>query len=441
MFLFSPFELEKGEIIICESKKRMSLSLAHRFILVPMKRTIPPTVNQKSTHTIPQKEVDELAVLRNALLADFDRIHNCGGDTTAALPTEQARADFVTDLLAKLDAYEMALQTAVNKCPSFGSSIYFFWQASMTERLNHAFDDYRFELSSLHFNTGAAMMNIGASVVLAAPTGQLQAAFDKEAYGYLLAAAGHFELAETLIAEREKQPIGTTQNALTEDSKPGFLSFLKLVALAQAQEIGVSKMIQTEANKGKEINAKLCRRAADLYREAESCLSKRVVTHSHPVDAVVFVITVKLHALDALTYSLFASTRVDADMPMALLLLATSQEKWNLGQHIKAPGGDAKKALPFGVAASVQAIGRILEHNAYRINQINSLVTRAKVSQDAPAALPAAQELARPRQITLPVPATSPPPAGATAIDAPKSVTTGSSSSPPADGWVDVGKN
>jgi hypothetical protein len=406
-----------------------------RFIFVPVKRTIRPTVNTKSPHDLPQGDVDALAVLRVALEGAFDQVHT--SDTTAAFPSEQSRTDFLTGLDAKCDAYLRAMQLAVQKSPSFATGIFFFWEAtSMAEKLNHAFDDVRFEYASIHFNVGAVLMNLAASVVAASPSGQLQASFDKEAYGYLVRAAGHFELAETIMADKERHPAGSATGQLTEDSKASFMTFLKLLALAQAQEIGMSKMLQQPEKRSKEINAALCHRAVVLYRECEDLASKKLMTRTTNMESIRHVVWAKMGVLDALSFSLLASTKVDADMPTALLLLNACQDK------LRVVGGDGAKKnntggrpdlakLSFGVPLYFESVAKFLEANQYRIQQINSLVTRAKASDAAVPALPPPQELARPRAVSLPFPLVMP--SGGVAHPQPPPVAASD-----AESWVEV---
>lgn len=380
------------------------------FHTVPLKKAIKPgtSTSVKAPENCTPADLATLETLRADVSVFMDRVREAfeKNNLKAVAGTEPLREDLVKTALTKVDAYVSHLFALVTTHHEVGVMFFYFWGSSVTERMNHAFDDYRYETLNIYFNV-AVLYHTLAAYVLQQPAGApVTEGMEKEAYAFLCYAAAYMQLALQLATEVAATPIGVSRNAMIEDSKPAFLECMVNMFLADAQIIGMVKAARNELNKNKEIVPKLTHRAFQLSQRAAEIANKQLNSSSPAFRDMLVFLKVRASVLDALVHAQTAPCRFDASPGEALWFSHRAGELAAEVQRLK-PRGDENRR----VTEWAHAQGKVIDGIVDRIRQINSLVTREKAA-DGPFTLPAAQELARPKLVTFPrpLPASAAPP-------------------------------
>lgn len=392
---------------------------------LPLKRAVKPGASKSVTLTEEQLQIaTQLESMRQTAYSAFEPFAT-DSDESAPNPRQMAalagnaelRDSLLKQIVGQIDAYAALLLQTVESHPSLGCSWFYFWGSSVTERLNHAFDDYRYELGGLYTNVALLCVRL-ARAALEVPVGSpVTDGMEKEAYSYLCFAAGYCDVAHQLATEYINHPIGTSRNAMVDDAKPSFLLAVKLYCLGEAQLIGVEKAIRSESQKkASELLPKLAHRAAALFQQSYDTLHVNIASTAPLYREFIDHVHGKWLATQAWTAALGATCVFESN-PSDGLWLAQHATELNAAATQKRSRLQPKTSP--GLTEWMTLKSKTVESAVDRIRQINSLVTRAKPSA-GPVALPAAQELARCKPVALPRPlvtaAPNPPPPNPPAV-------------------------
>ena len=255
------------------------MSSMYSIAQLPLRKSIKPGVNPKLAATWTPEEATAVDSLREEFTTRIDRLKEAfdKDQHRAVFGKDEARDEVLTTLAASLDRYAEHLINFVARHPTASQHKFYFWGASLTERLNHAFADYRYELMNCYTCVGL-VYHEAARYVLEIPSGSpMTEAMEKEGYASLCFAAGYLHVAASVSAEMSVSPLPQlAAHDMLEESKTAFLECLRDTFLEEAQWIGLEKALRNEANKNKEIVPKLTHRALNLANSALEVVTKKV---------------------------------------------------------------------------------------------------------------------------------------------------------------------
>lgn len=371
---------------------------------LPLRKSIKPGVNPKLVATWSPEEVTAVDSLREEFTSRIDRLNEAftKDQHRAVIGKDDARDEVLTTLTASLERYAEHLINFVAKHPTAAQHKFYFWGASITERLNHAFADYRYELLNCYACVGL-VYHEAARFVLEIPSGSpLTEAMEKDGYANLCFAAGYLQVAATLSAEMSVSPLPQlASHDMLEESKTSFLECLRDTFLEEAQWVGLEKALRNESNKNKEIVPKLTHRALNLANSALEVVTKKMNSSAPVFKQFVHRLRVRFAVVESLVYAQTAPCRFDASPGEALWFAKTAE--MNVGEihTVRAKvasqsDASSKRLNEWAIVQSKRISGAV-----DRIRQMNSLVCREKMG-DGPFPLPQAQELARSKPVALP---------------------------------------
>ena len=367
------------------------------FISIPVKTTVLPghksNIQLRAPPPLLQTVANARTTLRLFFLKHRDAVDR--GQYDAAFGTEQHRTSIVQELGQAISIYQSLVLGVVAADPLFQHCRYYYWSESLSSKNNLAVDDTNYDLANVHYNAAAIYMELSKYLVSKCNEHNVDA-MEKEAYGYLCNAAGHYQTALGLIqkmASSDSSSALIKHDELYEDIKIGFLTMMLKVALAQAQEIGASKAFHNPDNKGKEIISSLSRTAADLYQEALTAATKQVMLDTGSFVNFKHVVHLKGKMFSCLAYSHASASRFDKQPKEGLYFLFQSQL---LLKECSEFMGKNKKGMPPDVSHFFQACSSTVQSNTHRIEQLNNLVVREKAAE-GPVDLPRAVVLAKPK--------------------------------------------
>lgn len=379
---------------------------------IPLKKPITPGKNSNAA-PFPADAASDLGrfeASRSDLLAVFEVIRSAQESKSAlqqfrSMFGVEKRAALAKEIPAALEAHATLTSELVKKYPQQMPCFqFYFWGAVLAERLNHAFDDYRYDLVNLCFNA-AAVFHLMAQYLLGSCEGDsgslITEAMEKEAYAYLISAASYFRRGSEVAATMVQHPTMSSKAAMLEDSKAGFLVMLSYVALDEAQWIGMLRAQRNDDNKNKEIVPKLTHRSLQLVNSALDVVNKEIVAQAHPLfKELVLWMKFKVLCYEALVNAQVAPCRFDKSAGEALWFGNTAETA--LRHATLTIGKQSLASLP----TSKEWIGYITRTVAGavdRVRQMNNLVSRERVAE-GPLSLPTAQELARCKDVAVQCP-------------------------------------
>ncbi|KPA79742.1 hypothetical protein ABB37_05499 [Leptomonas pyrrhocoris] len=374
------------------------------FPTIPIRQTKKPDVNSQVEVDVSSADKKKLKNEREKCVDFFENVRKHlgrkGNAVDERLNTSDACERFVSELVNLVDTYASSIASVVAKLPQFASWQYYYWSSSLADAQQMAFDDYRYELLGMYYNVGACLMNIAQYLLSVRVTVGSLSVLEKDSYRVLIKAAGYFHICGEIVDNMKSHEIGVAQVPIPLDTAKALQVLLESLALAQAQEIGVSKAFTADSKEAADTTARLSHQLFLMYEAARNN-AQRVSTRNEEFIKVSTLIVVKADVFRALAYQHAASHVMTKTPDAALSILAQGQEYAKILEDYLTKSQKGKIKIPYNGERFVELSSATVKNNTERINKINSLVHRAK-----PAAtkvpLPAAQPLATRPDISLP---------------------------------------
>lgn len=372
--------------------------------IIPIRQTRKPGVNNQVEVNVSSSDKKELAKKRDACIDVFEdfrkHLGRKGNSVDEKLNTSAACEKCIKDLVDLVDAYTTFLANLVSKTPQFASLQYYYWSSSLTDKQDMAFDDYRYELLGVYYNVGAVLMNITQYLLSVRVTVGTLSVLEKEAYRALLKASSYFHICADIADNMKEHEIGVAQVPIPLDVDRSVALFLENLALAQAQEIGVSKAFAADPKEVNDTTARLSHQLFVMY-EAACAGARAVSTRNEAFVEISTLVVVKCDIFRAIAYQHAASNAFHKNPGAGLSLLIQGQEHARIVEDYLAKSQKGKLKLPYNGERFVGLCSSTVKNNTERLNKINSLVYHAKPDATK-ASLPPVQPLAMRPDITLP---------------------------------------
>lgn len=374
------------------------------FPTIPIRQTRKPDVNSQMEVEVSSAEKKKLKRERDGCVDFFENVRKHlgrrGNSVDERLGTSDSCENFVSELVDLADTYASSLAGVVAKYPQFASMQYYYWSSSLTDKQQMAFDDYRYELLGIYYNVGAVLMNIAQYLLCVRVTVGTLSVLEKDAYRVLLKASSYCHICGDIVDNMKVHEIGVAQVPIPLDTAKAMATFLESLALAQAQEIGVSKAFAADPKEASDITARLSHQLFLMYEAARNN-ARRISTRNEEFINVSTLVVVKADVFRALAYQHAASHVMTKSPGAALTLLEQGQEYAKIVEDYYTKSLRGKIKFPYNGERFVGLSFTTIKNNTERINRINSLVHRAKPDV-AKAPLPTAQSLATRPDISLP---------------------------------------
>ncbi|ESS63783.1 putative replication factor A, 51kDa subunit [Trypanosoma cruzi Dm28c] len=176
----------------------------------------------------------------------------------------------------------------------------------------------------MYFNVAAILMNMAEYLLCWQMTPYNASKLEKESYRFLLQAAGYFSLLQEMAHDVKSYCVGTTELKHSDDLQEEILEFLRLVALAQAQEIGAAKAVESEVSGGKSMVAKLLNQVVQFYKKAIGIAQESITSSKNEFLHILAFSQLKVDVFEALTFSYAASSIFDNNPSEGLWFLSQS---------------------------------------------------------------------------------------------------------------------
>ncbi|KAG5477355.1 hypothetical protein LSCM4_04574 [Leishmania orientalis] len=379
---------------------------AHKYVLptIPVRQTNKPGINSHVEANLSPSEKKDFDKKRDACISFFEdfrkHLGRKGNSVDEKLSTSAGCEKYVQDLVDLVDAYASSLVNIVSKTPKFASLQYYYWSSSLTDKQEMAFDDYRYELLGIYYNVGAILMNIAQYLLCVRVTVGTLSFLEKDAYRVLIKASIYFNFCRDIVGNMKEHEIGVAQIPVPLDVDKGMAVFLESLALAQAQEIGVSKAFSADPKEGTETTARLSHQLFLMYETV--CTNARTVnTRNETFAEISALVAVKCDIFRALAYQHAAAHRFNKDPGAGLSLLNQGVEHARVAENYLAMSGKGKLKIPFSGERFVKVCNTFIRNNTERLTKINMLVHRAK-PDTTKALLPPPQPLAMRPSVSLP---------------------------------------
>lgn len=379
-------------------------ALRYVFPTIPVRQTKKPDVNAQVEVDVPSADKKNLKNQRENCVDFFENVRKHlgpkGNSVDERLNTSDACEKFVGELVDLVNTYASSLGAMVAKLPQYASLQYYYWSSSLADKQQMAFDDYRYELLGMYYNVGAILMNIAQYLLCVRVTVGTLSILEKDAYRVLVKAAGYFHICSEIVDNMKDHEIGVAQVPIPLDTAKAMATFLESLALAQAQEVGVSKAFTADPKEATDTTARLSHQLYLLYETARNN-AQSISTRNEDFINVSTLVVVKADVFRALAYQHAASHMMTKSPGAALTLLAQGQEYAKIVEDYFNKSQKGKIKIPYNGERFVGLSFATVKNNTERINKINSLVHRAK-PDPVKAPLPPAQPLATRPYITLP---------------------------------------
>ncbi|KPI86675.1 hypothetical protein ABL78_4290 [Leptomonas seymouri] len=379
-------------------------SIKYVFPTIPVRQTRKPDVNSQVEVDVPSADKKKLKSEREKCVDFFENVRKHlgrrGNSVDERLNTSEACEKFVSELVGLVDTYTSSLAGVVAKVPQFANLQYYYWSSSLADKQQMAFDDYRSEILGMYYNVGAILMNIAQYLLCVRVTVGTLSVLEKDAYRVLTKASGYFHICGEIIDSMKNHEIGFAQVPIPLGTAKAIATFLESLALAQAQEIGVSKAFTADPKESTDMTARLSHQLFLMYETARNN-AQSISSRNEEFISVSTLVVVKTDVFRALAYQHAASHVMTKNPSAGLNILAQGQEYTKILEDYYTKSQKGKIKVPYNGERFVGLSVITIKNNTERINRINSLVHRAK--QDATkACLPAAQPLATRPDISLP---------------------------------------
>ncbi|CBZ27790.1 conserved hypothetical protein [Leishmania mexicana MHOM/GT/2001/U1103] len=379
-------------------------ALKYALPIIPVRRTEKPGVNSQVEVELSSTEKRDIDKKRDACIDFFEdfrkHLGQKGSSVDDKLSTSAGCEKYVKDLVDLIDAYTVALANTASKTPKFASLRYYYWSSSLTDKQEMAFDDYRYELLGVYYNVGAILMNIAQYLLCVRVTVGTLSFLEKDAYRALIKASAYFHFCADIVDNMKKHEIGVAQVSVPLDVDKGMAVFLESLALAQAQEIGVSKALNADPKESTETTARLSHQLFLMYETV--CANARTVnTRNEGFVEISTLVVVKRDIFHALAFQHAASHLFNKNPGAGVTLLSQGMEHARIVEDYFTQSQKGKLKLPFNGTRFVGLCNTTVSNNTERLNKINSLVHRAKPDVTK-ASLPPPQPLAMRPDISPP---------------------------------------
>nr|CCM16262.1 hypothetical protein, conserved [Leishmania guyanensis] len=389
----------------CHRELDMFNNDALKYVLpiIPVRQTEKPGVNSQVEVDLSSSDKKAVGKERDACIKLFDdfykhlvRKENSVDDK---LSTSAGCEKYVKDLVDSIDEYTSFLANIVSKTPKFASLQYFYWSSPLTDKQEMAFDDYRYELLGVYYNVGAILMNIAQYLLCVRVTVGTLSFLEKDAYRALIKASAYFHFCANIADNMKEHEIGVAQVSIPLDVEKEMAIFLESLALAQAQEIGVSKAFSADPKENTETTARLSHQLFLMY-EAVCTNARTINTRSKAFVDISTLSILKRDIFHALAYQHAASHLFNKNPGSGLSLLNQGLERATIVEDYLTKSQKGKLKLPFNAERFVGLCTKNITNNTERLNKINSLVHRAQ-PDSTKAPLPPPQPLAIRPDISL----------------------------------------
>ncbi|KAG5477622.1 hypothetical protein CUR178_05328 [Leishmania enriettii] len=374
------------------------------FPTIPVRQTSKPDINSHVEVNLSPSEKRDFDKKRDACVSFFEdfrkHLGRKGSSVDEKLSTSAGCEKYVQDLVDLVDAYASSLVNIVSKTPKFASLQYYYWSSSLTDKQEMAFDDYRYELLGIYYNVGAILMNIAQYLLCVRVTVGALSFLEKDAYRVLIKSSIYFNFCRDIVGNMKEHEIGVAQIPVPLDVDKEMAVFLESLALAQAQEIGVSKAFSADPKEGTETTARLSHQLFLMYETV--CTNARTVnTRNETFAEISALVAVKCDIFRVLAYQHAASHRFNKDPGAGLSLLNQGVEHARVVENYLAMSAKGKLKIPFSGERFVKVCSTTIRNNTERLTKINMLVHRAK-PDSTKAFLPPPQPLAMRPSVSLP---------------------------------------
>lgn len=314
--------------------------------------------------------------------------------------TPEGREKLVRKVVDVVNTYEKEVADVLFKHPVFATAYHYHWDSSLLEDVDILFDDFRYDLQCMYYNIAALIMNMVQYIISSQTHLGTAVQIEKESYRLLLQAAGYFSLLNEMAKDVKAYLVGDPKLSRPQDIQSGFLECFKLIALAQAQEIGMKKAIENEATGVKGMVTKLSHQIFLWYQEALDVAQKSITSTKDGYVDIVLFLQLKIDIFKALTFSYAGNDAFDTNCGEGLWFFSQSENFFknvdNACDRIR-----AKKKIPFSGKDLIKKYADIVRRNSERCTRINSLVHRAKTAE-GPVSLPLPYVLAHLKEVDLP---------------------------------------
>jgi hypothetical protein len=379
---------------------------AYKYIFptIPVRQTKKPDVNSQVEVDVSSVDKKKLKEERANCVDFFENVRKqlgCKGNSVGErLSTSGACEKFVSELVGLVDKYASSLAGVVAKLPQYASLLYYYWSSSLADKQQMAFDDYRYELLGMYYNVAAILMNVAQYLLCVRVTVGTLSVLEKDAYRIFLKASFYFHICGEIVDNMRDHEIGVAQAPIPLDTAKAMTTFLESLALAQAQEIGVSKALAVDPKEVTDTTARLSHQLLLMYETARSN-ARSISTRNEEFVNVSTLVVVKTDVFRALAYQHAASHAMTKNPSAALALLAQGQEYSKILEDYLTKAQKGKVKIPYNGERFVGVSFATVKNNAERISKINSMVHRAK-PDTVKTPLPAPQPLATRPDISLP---------------------------------------
>ncbi|KAG5477091.1 hypothetical protein LSCM1_05432 [Leishmania martiniquensis] len=371
---------------------------------IPVRQTHKPGINSHVEVNLSSSEKKDFDKKRDACVSFFEdfrkHLGRKGDSVDEKLSTSGGCEKYVKDLVDLVDAYASTLTNIVLKAPKFASLQYYYWSSSLTDKQEMAFDDYRYELLGIYYNVGAILMNIAQYLLCVRVTVGTLSVLERDAYRILIKASIYFDFCRDIVDNMKAHEIGVAQIPVPLDLDRGTAVFLESLALAQAQEIGVSKAFTADPKEGTDTTARLTHQLFLMY-EAVCSNARSINTRNETFAEISALAVIKCDIFRALAYQHAASYCFNKNPGTGLSLLSQGLDHARVVEDHFAMSEKGKLKIPFRGEGFVRLCKTTIRNNTERLTRINSLVHRAQPDA-APALLPPPQPLAMRPNVSLP---------------------------------------
>ncbi|PBJ73859.1 hypothetical protein BCY84_13589 [Trypanosoma cruzi cruzi] len=379
--------------------------MTFRFITVPLKKSISrkekTDAKFKRTPSV-EKKIEKKRALCILRLESICKAFEKGSKyKDISWQTEEGREKLVKDAIDAVNLYENEVATTLFGYPVFATEYYYSWGSSLLDNGDVFLDDFRYDLQCMYFNVAAILMNMAEYLLCWQMTPYNASKLEKESYRFLLQAAGYFSLLQEMAHDVKSYCVGTTELKHSDDLQEEILEFLRLVALAQAQEIGAAKAVESEVSGGKSMVTKLLNQVVQFYKKAIGIAQESITSSKNEFLHILAFSQLKVDVFEALTFSYAASSIFDNNPSEGLWFLSQSDIYARVVVNHRDQARKKKKSIPFRGEDLIQNCCDVVQKNCERCTRINSLVHRVKPAE-GPLTLPPAYELAHMKEVKLP---------------------------------------
>ena len=289
----------------------------------------------------------------------------------------------------------LAAMLPSGKAPQLRNILFYFWSTSIGQRSSHACPDVSYEVASILFNSAAADTTKAATGIATAGRSSTDR-LEKDAYQLFCKAAGKFEKASELMKDVE------FSKSFPEDMSSDFLSGLKELCLAQAQECSLAKALSVPENRNKHLMCRLGIQSYELYSSAYTSLGKYAPARRDDTQLIQKLVDwciTKRDMLKVKTFVLYA-INLSKDDKMGEAKSATEQAAALLAVVQKSI--KERKSLKKDLTEQLTQLTNETERCCYNIKRDSQMIYGRSMKIDSPVPPPEPQVLARPIPFAIP---------------------------------------